>query len=329
MGFREIGIYGVLCWTLTACQDSTSVSATKTDLGPAGNKEVVASFASYKNKALHCSDKAADPKEPRILMTGFGPFQGTAFNISGVVVQSLANPSFWPNEYKEESDIPSDIASANGMVSSKSFGGEAIERHLVIRQKKYHVCFLILDVKWDLAAAIILHEAERFQPRAILMSGLGGDYGSANFEGGAVNHATSSPGFNSDGSINQTNRPIASYVLPTSDQAPLGSILMTWNASALAKIASSYTQEIDQGYTIRGLAEPRMSNDYICNNVSYVTLQALTGKSILLAGSTLTIQLPAQSIPAGFFHYPRDASKNASSVYRWGMMWAAVFNAVL
>lgn len=329
MGFKHfVRVYSLLSVFLMGCQDSSSESAAKTDLGSEGNRAVVQTFESYKNKIQHCFANTTEPSEKRILMSGFGPFQGTAMNISGVVVQSLANPVFWPQEFHDGDEIPTGLKAASERLTRDSFGGEAKERHLVIQNRKYHVCFLILDVKWDLAAAIILHEMQSFQPHAVVLSGLGGDSGSATFEGGAVNQATSLPGFNSDGSVNQNNRPITSYILPAAQGMPLGSVLMSWNAPALALRAKPYAQMIDDGYAVHGLTIARNGNDYICNNVSYVTMEALKGSSILLAGSTLKISLPAQTIPAGFFHYPLASHKDPESVYRWGMMWAAVFSSL-
>lgn len=329
MGLKHVVICWIVATVLIACQDPRPEGTLETDLGPAGNRAVTQAFLSYKNKMRHCTGKSTDPTEHRILMSGFGPFKGTEVNISGVVVQSLANPLFWPDVYRDDDAIPSGLKPASGRVSPQSFGGETSERHLVLQNKKYHVCFLSLDVKWDLAAAIILHEIQLFQPQAVILSGLGGDYHSATFEGGAVNQATGLPGFNGDGSADQNNRPIASYILPAVDGKPLGSVLMTWNAPALAKVAKPFTQRIDEGYAVHGLTAGRSSNDYICNNVSYVTMQALSGRSILLAGSTMSMSLPAQTIPAGFFHYPLGPSKDATSIYRWGMMWAAVFSYLL
>lgn len=309
--------------TLWVACGNNNISHLKTDLGEPGNQEIADLFTAYTKKSAHCTSNG---QEPRILLTGFGVFQSGGFNISGVVVQSMADEQFWPREFVSGESWAGATPAASGTVAKTSLGGEATMRRLSFNGHSYNVCFLILDVKWDLAGAILLHEMKLFKPNAIVMTGLGANNNLGFFEGGAINSATYSSGYHGDGAVDDNNRPIASYILPDVNQpnAPVDEIPMTWDALALAAKGKDLVKEIDEGHKLRGLTAARENNNYICNNISYITMSALNGRTVLLAGRKIQINSESQHIPAGFFHYPLNATGHSQSVFGWAAMWASL-----
>lgn len=301
-------------------------SAVKTDLGETGNTAVAERFEAYKERR-EANQLGCRPTTnfPRVIVTGFGLFSGAPYNISGVVARTFADPTFTP------ATIPlqgADTIGSNGVVSSGTVpasaeGAVARVRTMKIRGRDYEVCVLGLDVIWDLAAAIIVHEAEAFQPKMILMSGRGGQQ--AIFEGGAVNDASlGAAGYQSSGAMNYGNAPQQSYVLPDGPD----SLPMTWSNSLLYQ--KTYSLISSLGHTSTYVANARPSNNYICNNVSYVVLQASTGAPISLAGGKVQWTPDITSQPkVGFFHYPASASNSRSSVTKWVRILATAIDTQL
>lgn len=289
-------------------------SGLKTDLGESGNTEVATRFATYKaareTNELGC---LGTTNLPRVMITGFGLFTGVEYNISGVVARTFADPTFTPATLtlQGSDSIGSAGVVSSGTVPASANGAVTSVRTMNIRGHDYEICVLALDVIWDLAAAIITYEAEAFQPKMIVMTGRGAQ--NAIFEGGALNKASiGSGGYQSSGAAHVNNAPQQAYVLPGGpDTAP-----MTWSNSLLHAKTKSLVSAI--GHVVTFVPDARPSNNYICNNVSYVVLQAAAGAEIALAGGKIRWTPSITSEPkVGFFHYPSSATRTRSRIAQW------------
>lgn len=301
----------------TACNSNgrrAGASETLTDLGAEGNQAVADRFNAYRQKrSTENGGCRPATSAKRVMITGFGLFTGVDYNISGVVAQSFADQAFTPEDLAlNGSDAIGGSGSVGaGRIPESALGAVTTVRHMTIRGEEYEVCVLTLDVLWDLAAAIITLEAESFQPSMIIMSGRGASQ--AIVEAGALNDAqVGLEGYDASGSIDSVNAPVASPILlgrPTESR-------MTWNGAALAFAARPVVQSL--GFTIGAASGPRRDNNYICNNVSYVVLEAARGAHLSLAGGLIAWSPAIQSDPKiGFFHYPGTATHDRAKVAGW------------
>ena len=346
---------------LTACRTSSN-SELKTDLGPAGNSKVVDQFKKYKSKTEHCDSSGTGT---RIMLTGFGLFsspprnsKNVAYNISGLISRFMSTPAVFSSVIDTSTSVVANnfkntqFAQYSHMPANAE-GAKVSQRELTIDQKPVTVCFVLLDVIWDQAAAIILYESTLFKPERIIMSGLNaGEKQFGMFEAGAVNNATAFEGFKPSGTPNLDNIPIAdtagdSPVLPRGDHGIEQTITMTWDAKKLATFTAPVADAIVRDkktkvFNVRGEDAARPSNDYICNNVSFVILHAIKGAEINLAGGKLRFG-PSQNSPApgsgiefveipkavadgiksaGFFHYPDTATDAGQTMFDWSKVIA-------
>jgi pyrrolidone-carboxylate peptidase len=309
---RVIGL-AIFSLSIAACKTyHPKQSNLDTDFGAEGNAAVVAQFDSYKSKANHCKSSSASK---RVIVSGFGLFSGASFNISGVVVDTLANVPLTSISEGAKVDAPFEVMP--GLLKAEDFGGRITQREIKIKDEVIDVCLILLEVKWDLAAAIILHEIEKFKPQLVVMTGRGGR-DSLQFEGGAVNVAAPRPGFDSAGASVQSNTPLSNYILKNDAGVPAkNEIPMTWDGAKLAGATKNAVAAINSNYSV--VAEPaaRPSNDYICNNMSYVVLHALKGFPAKLAGESLEISTSVRGAKAGFLHYPVSAYNSKIEVKGW------------
>jgi pyrrolidone-carboxylate peptidase len=296
-----------------------------TDLGTTGNHAVARTFAEYKAKPSGCAPVNSGA---RVIVTGFGLFSGIDFNISGAVVQTLSSPKAWPSEIDLQNEPP--VLEKNdlqrGLLTDDDRGGRAVNRELVIDGRTYSACFIVLDVLWDLAGAIVSHEMERFAPDLVLMTGRGSL--GAVIEAGALNTAIALGGFRSDGNVADDNLPRSTWILEDTRPDAPKDIAMTWNNRAVAdRIVPLITQ---MGWTVDVPTSARTGNDYICNNVSYVALQAAAGTTLTLAGGELVLRPWIAHAPkVGFMHLPYDATLTPSVISGWGRVFSAVIDEVL
>ena len=308
---------------LTALIGIDAEDAYPTDVGKAGNEALAKRFAAWKASDQHLT---ASKAKRRILITGFGLFSGVEFNISGVVASSMADPKFWPDKVKlSELEGPAKGATpATGILEEGHNGARAWQRTIQIDGKTYEVGFLLVDVLWDLGAAITLHEAATFKPHLIVMTGRGGPKGV--FEAGALNVAVRAPGFRANGDVDPANRPIDGLVLPA--ETVEREIAMRWDGPALLKIAKPIVASLDRGYEIIAAKAARPRNTYICNNISCCVLHALSGQNLELAGGAIKIADPKLGeTKGGFFHYPASTKNDAKEIFTWCRMWATLFKA--
>jgi len=309
--------------TLGCGSGEPNTSEIKTDLGT-GNQDVVRRFDLYQNKINGCNG-AGDGK--RVLVTGFGLFAGASFNISGTVVKAMAARNFWPQRVDlsragfrsfRSSRLPGE------RLQKSEHGGRATQRSLIIDNQIYEVCYLLLEVTWDLAAAIIVHEARTFKPDLIMMTGRGGSQRETIFEAGAVNRATRYHGFSADGRANTANTPVSNEITDSS-----GTLNLSWNNRRLAAVTLPLVRRIWSGFSTTSPTRARSSNSYICNNVAYVVINALSGRTTKLAGGNLLVAPLDFRAKAGFMHFPTWAYDDAWEVFAWGRVVAKAFTSAL
>jgi len=320
-----LGLFAASATALLGCGGTDKGSDSMTDLGPAGNAAISRVFSSYQRQGRHCEDVGSHGR--RILISGFGRFSGAAFNISGAVIRSMADPGFWPSEFDSRSTTAAAGAAPQaGHLSAHDHGGWTAQRTLTIDGEIFEVCFVLVDVLWDLSAAIILHEAERFRPDLILMTGRGAQSHSATIEAGALNVASAQAGFAADGQVLANNSPLSRWVLPIPEtgETPPPEIAMTWDGAALADGLSPLMAAMPGGFQVTAAHAARPENTYICNNVSYVVLNALQGFPVTLAGDLLRLTPQLQESRAGFFHYPMQTPLSAASVFGWATVLAKI-----
>ena len=297
----------------------------KSDLGEQGNLFVAKTFDAYRRLHPEGACRASGPGK-RAIVTGYGLFSGVPYNISGTVVRSMADPSFWPDRVDLESPPLAMPASArSGLVSPSDSGAAAFNRTLYIDGERYEACFLVLDVIWDLAGAILIHEESRFKPSVVVMTGRGGDV--ASFEAGALNRASAFPGYDADG------RPLGSINVPESawvvaDEPVDAELPMTWDPRGLAAAAEAETKAL--GYSAVGQKAARPDNNYLCNDISFVALHASRNRATSLAGGRILLGSPELPAPpaAGFLHFPAadsahpDLAAYGPGIRAWGRVLA-------
>jgi pyrrolidone-carboxylate peptidase len=289
-----------------ACSSETELvtSGLHTDLGLIGNDRALQRFEQYQTKDTdHC--KIDDSDVPRVIVTGFGPFSGADYNISGQIVRQI---------FECSSSRPSDPCGttlSSSRLNPDDFGGKALQRRLVIADSEVDVCLIELAVQWDVAAAIIFEEAQRFKPAVIVMTGLGAN-DQLRFETQAVNRTqTSLSGYEENGSFSgELNRPVSSAVVPEDDIDQIRDL--TWSTQDISTdrlIGEIATGELGARSVVEGLAST--SNTYICNNTSYVLAATSTAEpgTVSLFGGNLTIQRLKSRPKIGFLHYP-DAAQS-------------------
>lgn len=321
----------LLSLLMPVCLLLPAVPALGTDLGKEGNVDVARRFGAWCKGSAHLRApepvKEGETAPRRVMITGFGLFSGVEFNISGVVVESMADAKFWPGSVQLDDDLaPAPDAIASPGVLQRSDGGARVwQRTLTIDGSRYEVGFLLLDVLWDLGAAIVLHEATRFQPDLILMTGRGGS--EAVLEGGSVNHAVLAPGFRADGKQDPNNRPTTAFVLDPSLTGVKRDIAATWDNARLAEAIRPLLPSIAPDIPLLAPPAGRADNAYICNNITNVVLHGLEGVNVALAGGSIYVRTDLQHTKAGFFHYPASAKREPAEVFHWARVMATIIDA--
>ncbi len=262
----------------------------RTDLGITGNEYVASHFLQHKMSAPICAPPNLG--QSRVIITGFGPFSGSAQNISGEILKAFG---------KFESPLPiTDAYGAMGEISSAP--------------SNIQVCFLVLSTTWDLAAAILVHEAQVFEPHMVLMTGLGGS--NMVFELDSVNQATFLEGYEPAGKELDHNQPVANYVLPLDSPGVLPRIALTWKPQDL--LPEIQQDVLSQGFYAAVESTQTSPDNYICNNIRYVMAHAAKNTEIVLAGGNVRITPRFRQPPiTGFIHYPMGIATTPSSLTAW------------
>lgn len=320
MGWRPIGnllagAFAAFAWGGCADDGATSDhdNEVKVDTrSPEARRQYDANVAFASSYQPRCAALATSNR-PRVLVTGFGRFMTIANNATGRVVHALVPSAPYP---ETEAPTPGEVDRPEPQLS---VGSTVL--HIGPDVGDVDVCAMILPVYWDMAAILIAKEAEAFRPSFVLMNGVAGPRQPLWIELGAVNRASR----NFDGS-NQL-RPAMSegdeYVkliesAPSREDSQGN--LLSWLAvrdEANAAVAAHSFDGILQGATLAGY--PRLSNTYLCNNVTYVTgwLMSHPNKEIRLlrasrpvAGAANEVRLRLRSdlrdTPRVFVHWPSE-----------------------
>lgn len=260
-----------------------------TDLGELGNSYVNARFESYKAKNPNGQCVRNRPDLPSAILTGFGIFNGITYNISGEIV-------------KNASGSIQDPQAATPYLDASDYGGRALTRVLELNHHEVEVCFLNLEVTWDLAASIILFESLHFTPSAILMMGRG--FGqSVDFVPQANNVTSPSTGYDYSGKmLEKENSPKSKWILNTPG-APK-KMPFRWNGKKLAKSVKSELS--GSKYTVKYLGKADGLGGFICNSLGYTIGAALNGNEVRLAGGEIVFDRDTLKSTAsfGFLHLP-------------------------
>lgn len=289
-----------------------------TDLGAAANARAARVFNAYRRSHPGGACPAGGGGT-RLLLTGFGPFDGLSYNVSGAAVRSMADPAFWPENAPLDSVAPAPDARPDDAAPSSEEGAEAFERSLVIDGRRYDVCFLLLDVAWDSSGAIVAYEESKFRPALVLMTGVGSKV--ARVESSAYNTADAADADNAGA------KPVSTAILPSLPEGQ--EVPMTWDAGRLAAVVRPDVEAL--GWRVEAM--PRgwpKGEDFICNNVSLVALNASLDLPTELAGGLIRLRSPelAQAPVVGFFHLPPvqerflELSRAGPEIFGWDKVLA-------
>jgi pyrrolidone-carboxylate peptidase len=325
----------LMCLGVSGCIPPKEGSDTKTVLGGKGNDRVARMFHDYAKARSDGRLTGCSPvgnSTHRVLIQGFAPFQGLERNISGQVVQAMMQPAFWPA--KNSLNAPRSLSlppTPNGIPNEN--GVTVAQRTLEYNGVEYEVCFVLVQVQWDFAAAVTVFEAERFNPGVVLMSGVGGIPDMAQIESAALNHAAPAPGFDSRG------RAYPDGEAPVEEKLLVGpgvqqQIAMTWNPvevqTAIAPALAELGRHSGLSFTSRISPTADPSNDYICNNISFVLLHAANNVRLRLVGGKIDLQpVFAKPFRSGFFHYPHEAGGSSEAIIGWAHVMMGVAGAVV
>jgi hypothetical protein len=263
-----------------------------------------------------CASHAGSGR-PRVLVTGFGRFLENTENATGRMVSRLVPGLEYPLT-TAPADGTVDDPAAQTRVSSGSIELEGVG--------EVEVCGMILPVFWDLAAILILEEAEVFRPDFVLMNGIAGDRQPLWFELGSVNEAVSLP----DGS--GTLAPIASgskLLSEVSDAESARGLLLSWSTvrgAVEAELAARAEEPSEAGVALDAVVQgvrfatfPRASNTYLCNNTTFAVNYVFDhpGRTVRLlepsdpreggpTGVDVTLHADLSRSPRLFVHWPKE-----------------------
>ncbi|MDP3277463.1 MAG: hypothetical protein Q8Q09_19915 [Deltaproteobacteria bacterium] len=269
-------------------------------------------------RARCTSTAGSTSRKPRVLVTGFGRFLSNGTNATGQMVSSLVPGMVYPRTERPATgtvDAPGpQTAVGSARVTLPGIG-------------EVDLCAMVLPVYWDLAAILVLKEAQSFAPDFVLMNGIAGERQSLWMELGGVNRALSL----TDGSnVLEPEPPAGQRFAPIVPSATAGELALgarlSWAAvqraalDAQARAAGVTENGVRLDAVLQGALRagfPRDSNTYLCNNTSYVvnygmghpgltmTLMqaspALTGQ-INRVGVRVTRDL--RNTPRVFVHWP-------------------------
>jgi hypothetical protein len=267
--------------------------------GLPSNEEIVRHFDAYL-----ASEKKCDPVNNgrRVIISGFGLWSKASINYSGFVVDNLASSEFWPEEGASLIPVSASYKFKQGVLGN-SEGVRIVNRSFRLHNgQQISACLIISDVRWNFAGAVIANEMTRFQPDAVIMTGVSSG---AYLESGSLNVMELAPGHNSDGTPDLDDIPINRWILRSPKTPPM--LPMTWDNQKLSRLISPLLKKI--GLSLTAPKSARSSNDYICNNTSYLALAAARNLPLHLAGDEVVIRPQVYSNPqVGFFHFPNAAS---------------------
>ncbi|HEX4924445.1 MAG TPA: hypothetical protein VFV50_10175 [Bdellovibrionales bacterium] len=269
------------------------------DLGAKGNAYAAELYARHVTRFPGGASRATG-RNRRVMVTGFGLFEGIRFNIAGSVVSSLSDETFWPDN-GALGGFPKRSA-RDGRLAFEDHGTRIVSRTLARPAGEVDFSFAIFDVAWELAPALLAHELRHFKPELLFMIGRGGTI--AEIEAGALNRAVAKPGFAPDGvPLGELNMPAGEALLD--DYPPGTELKLSWDRGKLGQALAPFMRGLDIELKTHDSARP--SNGYICNNLSFVAAHAASGRPLRLAGGAIELaEMPElRGLQTGFLHLPQ------------------------
>jgi pyrrolidone-carboxylate peptidase len=317
MGFALAAWLGGLsgCGDAVGSEEQDVVLDTETELAWA---QYLANLEYARGYEATCSREALAEADHRVLVTGYGRFLSSRYNATGGMVSALIEELEYPLTEPPPSgeiDPPGpQTAVAQGYMELPGAGRVA-------------VCAMVLPVYWDLAPYLLAKEMVAFEPDMLLMNGIAGYRQATWLELGATNRAKSLR----DGSdISRPDDEDAPFpyvpLIPDADESEVTRPnLASWEVMRDAMLESleangEVTQDgtpfsdVVQGALLAGF--PRLSNTYLCNNVTYtvgylmdhhdeeVTLmEASHVRDDVEDGLPITLGVDMSEVPRLFMHW--------------------------
>jgi hypothetical protein len=280
-----------------------------------GNLEVVSRYKTFVSRDQHCAPVSDGP---RVILTGFGIWDNSSISYSGYLVDNLSDPRFWSEE--DIAPFPIENYAAHDGRLGIDEGARIVNRAFRLANgQKISACLIVVDVLWDFAGAVVATEMDRFQPQSVVMTGVGPQDA---VEGGALNLTSRLAGYYPNGTSDDLNRPISRTILP--DEKVNQEIPMTWDLRKVASAAKIFKPDV----IVHQKAE--LDNNYICNNVSYIALEAANGRTLQLADGDLVLKPDVRSRPnVGFFHFDNRTTGELETLKANAQMILAVIEATL
>lgn len=242
---------------------------------------VYSRYKMYENAVDHCPSSGFDQR-PRLLVTGFESMKSDP-NPSGVVVDAMSKPSFWPGGVSTAQPGLFDTTPDSSDLSSSDSWARIVPRSLVVDGIDFNACLIVLPFAWDLAAGVVVNEIKLFQPDFVLLTGIG-SIDELRIESFARNEVQEQL---QDG----TGVSGAGKVLPF----PAGlcmEIPFRWSAPEIATDVKALGKSLAcaAGAPCLWGGASGSTGSSICNNVAYAAAVALTGVEICLASPIQDLQ---------------------------------------
>ncbi len=308
------------CATEAPDDASSEASVTVDTSTPAARRQYDANVAFATSYAPRCVRSTARTHRPRVLVTGFGRFMTVRNNATGRIVSALVPQAAYPDTTAPpwgELDEPGPQVSVGSATLDVPGVGDV------------DVCAMILPVHWDLAAILIAKEAQAFRPSFVLMNGVAGARQPIWIELGAINQASrSTDGSNQLRPAMEPGEAYAKLVEGAAESEDAQPNLLSWNAVTTGARATieRHRGESDGDALFEDILEgaelatfPRLSNTYLCNNVTYVTGWLMTHPrrevpllraSHPVPGATnevrVMLDVDLSKVPRVFVHWPSD-----------------------
>lgn len=256
--------------------------------------------------------KPTQSGKKRVIVTGFGRFQGIANNATGRMVASLL-----PNlAYPETSQPPAgqidppgpQLAVGQGLVTLPKTG-------------EVEVCAMVLPVYWYMAAILLSKEIEAFAPDFVMMNGVAGTRQDVWLELGSVNKAAAlddgSDQLKPVATLGSDTAPILESAGPEDQARPN---LLSWRTveSAARAARDAAKDEVEGGTRFGDVVQgvklagyPRGSNTYLCNNITYITgyLMDHPGRTAALLRASPRVPGKVNAVRAGISRDTREVPR--------------------
>lgn len=294
-----------------------------------GSKQVRDRYAEYDAATDHCPQQSLTGS-PRILVTGFEDVNSDS-NVSGIIADTIGLSSWWPSgldsSLHEPPSTPAPSRVGSSHLAPEDMHARIRSRQLMIDGQPFEVCTAVLPVLWDLAAAIVVSEMDRYKPDYVL------SLGQAVSPGLSVGELATNR-MNGDG--DNTGVAARNRILPyVGDQDPLWRVRLLLEARANEYRSRSSTtpsclaSRMQCGdHPCAGIIKVGSVGEYVCNNVAYAAKLAALGRPVCLASPLekdreqidctsavfkRTLSPPLEGTPIRFLHLSESISVSDES----------------